>query len=131
MIELLFKGKMVSGKNQQQVAFVKGRKVIFPNKRFKDWRVSFQSQMLSQLAHNGSVRVPAIKGLGRLEIDYYPGDAIRRDCTGILDAVFHASELKNGGRIVEDDSQFKQVLFVEREIDRENPRAVIRLSEVQ
>lgn len=119
MIEFIFKGQMVSGKNQVQTAMVRGRLIKFPNARFKKWRADFQSQLFAQ--RFGKKLPLPFSGPVCLSVLYYPGDRLRRDLTGILDALFHAVEVKNGGCIVNDDSQFKMVAIEERELRRDAP----------
>lgn len=117
-----YNGKMASGKSQMKTAFVHGRVMKFPNKIFKKWRADFQSQIFAQ---RFGKRLPLpFTGPVRLRVSYYPGDRIRRDLTGILDALFHAAEVRNGGCIVEDDSQFKEIHITEVTLDRERPHCV-------
>lgn len=117
-----FHGKMVSGKNQVRTALINGRMMKFPNALFKKWRANFQSQIFAQ--RFGKKLPLPFAGPVRLRVSYYPGDRLRRDMTGVLDAFFHAAEIKNGGCIVEDDSQFKEIHITEIDLDRDNPRFV-------
>lgn len=59
-----------------------------------------------------------------IDIDYYPGDRIRRDAPGIQDALFHV--LEEAG-IVLDDAQFKAVVYRERELTRKAPRCEVTI----
>ena len=134
MITLEFKGQMVSGKNQQQIVNIRGRIMKFPNKKFKAWRAEFQYQMQLQLflLVNHPRTVLFEKGVDvSLTVDYWPGDRLRRDCTGICDALFHAMELKNGGFVFEDDAQIKVLNFTQHALDRANPRAIVKLESIK
>jgi hypothetical protein len=111
VITLNIKGQIKSGKNHVQITRT-GRR--FPLKSFADWRDGVIDQILPQ---GPFVKIPPPLSI---VIDYYPGDLIRRDAPGMIDALFHCFE-KAG--IVEDDAHFKAVLWREWPIHRENPRA--------
>lgn len=132
MISLTYNGKMVSGKNQQRIAFIRGRMMKFPDSNFKKWRAEFQHQVAKQVTGQ---MVYAVKGGLAIfpgpvwfSVDYWPGDRIGRDMTGIMDAIFHACEAKNGGLIVENDNQFQECRgWVTHPVDREDPRLILNI----
>lgn len=128
-LELWFKGAMVSGKNQQRTAWIHGRPIKFPNQKFKAWRADFQSQMAIQV--RGRPKPLFAAGVAvAFGVEYWPGDGLRRDMSGIMDALFHALEHKNGGVAVEDDSQFKQCLgWREFKPSKAAPRLIVRMRE--
>lgn len=123
-----YHGKMASGKSQMKTAFIHGRVMKFPNKIFKKWRADFQSQIFAQ-RFGKNLTLP-FTGPVRLLAHYYPGDLIRRDLTGVLDAFYHATEIKNGGCLVHDDSQYKDVHITEVALDRGNPRFVFQVEAI-
>lgn len=92
-------GKMQSGKNRVLITR-KGQR--YPPKRFKVWR----DAMLAQI---GRIDRPFI-GPVTLIVEYVPQDKIRRDATGILDAICHLLE-RSG--IVTDDAQVKTIQWTE------------------
>ena len=112
-IELQLHGKMKSGKNHVQITRT-GRR--YPNKSFSDWR----DDMLGQIAYKGK----PLQGRVSLSAWYVPGDRLRRDAPGILDALLHLFE-KAG--ILEDDAQIKQVNWTEVVMDRHAPQCGIVL----
>lgn len=114
-LSLILEGKMVSGKN----AIVVTRSGMhFPKPRFKAWRDDMTRQVMEQ-----KPKAVLFDGPVQTYIEYTPGDRIRRDCTGIMDALWHLAGIK-WGAIVQDDSQFKAVVWREMPMDRDNPRVV-------
>ena len=106
-------GKMKSGKNHVQITRT-GRR--YPNKSFAIWR----DDMLRQINYKGK----PLPGRVGLEAWYTPGDRLRRDAPGIIDALLHLFE-KAG--ILEDDAQIKWVFWSEGAIDRSAPQCMIIL----
>lgn len=104
-------GKMKSGKNHIQITRTGKR---YPKPEFVEWRTNMLAQM------------PAIKqpfvGPVRMGVYYIPGDRLRRDAPGMLDALLHLLE-KHG--VVLDDAQVKKVSWEEAPIDRINPRCSV------
>ncbi|MDH5738704.1 MAG: hypothetical protein OEY77_00095 [Nitrospira sp.] len=95
-----------SGKNAVQITRNGHR---YPNKRFKKWR----DEAMSQVGNT-----PVFKGPVSMTVDYTPGDNIRRDVPGLLDALCHLIE-KIG--TVEDDAQVKCVQWTTYPIDARRP----------
>ena len=107
-------GKMQSGKNRI-LTTRKGRR--YPTGKFKVWR----AVMLSQLPR---VERPFV-GRVALTVTYTPGDRIRRDLPGILDALLHV--LERGG-IVQDDAQVKRLFWEEHPVNRKVPGCVMTVT---
>ena len=114
-LSLILEGKMVSGKNA--IVVTRGG-LHFPKPAFKKWRAEMTRQVLEQ-----KPKAVMFTGPVHSYIEYTPGDLYRRDCTGIMDALWHLAGPK-WGAIVEDDSQFKAVVWKEMPLDREHPRVV-------
>ena len=106
-------GKMKSGKNHVQITRTGQR---YPKKEFVAWR----TDMLNQIDWHKS----PITGRVSLNVDYVPGDALRRDVPGILDALLHLLE-KAG--ILEDDAQVKNVDWLEWPMDRQHPKCRVMI----
>ena len=106
-------GKMKSGKNHVQITRT-GRR--YPNKSFSVWR----DEMLRQINYKGQ----PFQGRVRLKAYYVPGDRLRRDAPGILDALLHLFE-KAG--ILTDDAQIKQIGWLEGSVEKEDPFCEITL----
>ena len=114
IISFTLYGKMKSGKNHVQITRT-GRR--YPNKSFADWR----DEMLSQINYQGK----PLQGRVGLSAWYVPGDRLRRDAPGILDALLHLFE-KAG--ILQDDAQVKKVNWTENITDRHAPQCWIVLT---
>lgn len=108
-------GQLKSGKNRVLITRTGHR---YPPKAFKDWR----EEMLSQIP---PVRWP-FEGPVHMAVDYVPGDKIRRDVPGMLDALCHVIE-KAG--IVLDDAQVKSVTWLTLPVAPKQPRCVVTLEE--
>lgn len=122
MIEFTILGQCPSGKNAQRIDPRTWRK--YPSPKFQAWRADFQGQVLSQW---GKISIIFPVEPVYMEVLYTPGDLIQRDATGILDALFHAMERKNGGCVVTNDSQFKNITWIERGLSRGKASLALRL----
>ena len=109
----IYYGQMPSGKNAVMVTRSGHR---YPSKRFAQWKDDAMHQI-------GPCGVP-FTGPCAIDIDYYPGDKIRRDAPGIQDALFHVLEKLN---VVLDDAQFKHVRYSELGVDKKLPRCVVSI----
>ena len=109
-------GRLKSGKNQVQITRTGQR---YPKKDFKVWR----DEMLKQI---GDVAQP-IEGPVEMIVDYVPGDLLRRDVPGMMDAICHLLE-KAG--IVFDDAQVKNVQWHQWPLDRANPKCRVTIEEL-
>jgi Holliday junction resolvase RusA-like endonuclease len=116
-ISFELKGQIPSGKNAVMITR-KGRR--YPNKRFKAWR----DDAIYQLTQ---FDVPAIDGHVLLIVDYVPGNQIRRDVPGMLDAICHLLEYTG---IVSDDAQVKNVQWHQWPLDREHPKCRVTIEEL-
>ena len=110
-------GKLLSGKNAVIVTRSGQR---FPAQRFKDWRECIFAQIEQQIGRTPEpVTVPV-----KATIRYWPGDRIRRDAPGIIDALWHC--LERAG-IVADDALFQAIDYRQEALDRANPRATVTI----
>lgn len=109
------KGQMKSGKNLVQVTRTGQR---YPKKGFKVWR----DAMLKQIPKDAPFEGPVA-----LTVDYVPGDLLRRDVPGILDALCHL--LEKGG-VLYDDAQVKNVNWHQWPLDREHPKCRVTIQEL-
>ncbi len=96
-ISITLTGQMQSGKNRVMITRTGQR---YPPARFKKWR----DDMLKQI---GPIDKP-FSGPVALSVNYVPGDNIRRDVPGMLDAICHLLE-RSG--VVADDAQIKYVFW--------------------
>lgn|SRR5574343_26324 len=114
-IKIILNGQMQSGKNRVMITR-KGQR--YPPARFKSWR----EDMLNQI---GPIEAP-LSGPVALTVSYVPGDNIRRDVPGILDAICHLLE-RSG--LVMDDAQIKAVSWVTGEVAPRQARCALLLEE--
>lgn len=119
-------GQVKSGKNNMQVAWVKGRVMHFPLKSFKVWRADTVGQILQQLNDCG-YHVPYDFPC-KTTINYWRSDNRRRDVPGMIDALFHVFE-KCG--LVRDDSLFEEVHWIPRGMSKDSPRVEIWIEKIQ
>ena len=95
----IFIGQIRGGKNNIQITRTGHR---FPTRAWSKWLAdtlpSIEAQRLNQ-----HIKEPMLYKMD-LRVEYYSEDNRRRDCTALLDAIFHVFE-KAG--IVKDDAQFK------------------------
>lgn len=113
-------GPIVSGKNQIQLSYRNGRIFKYPNKRFVEWRNRAADQLALQEYR------ATLSGRLKLTVRYTPGDAIRRDLTGMLDALFHL--LEHTG-IVENDYQIKCVEWHDAAMQRNQGKVEVQIEE--
>ena len=66
-ILLAITGQLVSGKNQVQLLFRRGKVHKYPNKTFTNWRAKAYVQILEQVSRYGTRR-PTIKQALRVEL---------------------------------------------------------------
>ena len=100
-----------SGKNAVQITRTGKR---YPGKRFKAWR----DEAMGKIPYP----VTEFRGPVTMIVDYVPGDNIRRDVPGLLDALCHLIE-KVG--IVQDDAQVKCVQWTTFPVQPNRPRCTI------
>ena len=77
------------------------------------------------LAQIGKVDAPIV-GPVALSVEYTPGDKIRRDVPGMLDAICHILE-RSG--LVLDDAQVKMVKWMTRPVSPKKAHCIITLEE--
>lgn len=103
-----------SGKNAVQTTRTGKR---YPGKRFKAWRDEAMGQL--------SYPVTEFTGPVSMIVDYVPGDNIRRDVPGLLDALCHLIE-KVG--LVQDDAQVKSVRWTTLPVQPKRPRCSVSIA---
>lgn len=114
-VTIFLSGQLQSGKNRVLITRTGKR---YPPKRFKVWR----EEMLRQI---GTIADP-LSGPVTLSVCYGPGDNIRRDVPGMLDAICHILE-RSG--LVMDDAQIKAVSWVTGEVAPRQARCSLLLEE--
>lgn len=120
-LSLVIKGKMQSGKNRVMITRTGHR---YPTARFVEWRKMVGDQITAQLGRiEQPISIPV-----KATIRYWPADRIRRDATGICDALWHVFEHVG---LVADDALIQAVDYRQMPIDKENPRAEIILMEMR
>ena len=91
-------GQIPSGKNQVQLLWRNGKVHRYPNKTFTNWRAKSSIEILEQYGEQPVITHPIC-----LTCNYWPGNAITRDVSGQLDAIFsllvYAMVLKNDGLV--------------------------------
>lgn len=97
--------------------------VRYPTPAFKAWRALCLDAIEKQ-GHSGA----NLQGKLDCVINYTPGNLIRRDVPGMMDAIFHVIER---AEIVQDDAKIcHAVKWFEHPLDRKNPKVEIFLQEV-
>ena len=94
----------------------------YPEPTFVLWRNQILKTLL--LPQYYKSRYKRITTPSILIVRYWPGDLRRRDVPALLDGLFHCFE-KAG--IIEDDSLIRDVHWIEENLDRKNPRAILEL----
>lgn len=123
MAKFSFVGQVRSGKNQMMIDPRSGRH--YPAPLFSAWRDEQVLRIRQQKAQQKVFFAKETKLI--FGVEYWPGDARRRDMPGIEDAIFHV--LERAG-VVEDDAQFEDCSgWYKQEIDRKNPRLEISIVE--
>ena len=105
-----------SGKNAVQITRTGKR---YPCKRFKAWR----DEAIGQLSYP----VTEFRGPVSMIVDYVPGDNIRRDVPGLLDALCHLIERVG---LVQDDAQVKTVRWETFPVQPNRPRCTVSIEEL-
>jgi len=118
-IEFTIHGVIKGGKNNMKISR-NGRH--YPEKKWAAWRnqVVFE---LQEYLHSINFTKP-LKGDLHFTADYYAGDLRRRDIPAMLDSIFHCIERAG---VVENDSQFKTCLWLDRGVRRDNSGVWIKI----
>lgn len=111
---LVIKGQCKSGKNAMQTT---RHGAHYPKPQFKLWRAEVVRQIAAQVGNLEPINQPV-----KATIRYTPGDLIRRDATGIMDALWHCFEF---AKIITDDALIQAVDYAQEPLDRANPRVSI------
>jgi hypothetical protein len=120
-------GQMPSGKNAIRTQVTAGGIHRFPKRRFEEWRGTAYAQLDRQRGAWVKLAAPA-----RVNVRYWPGDLIRRDPPGMMDALSHVLEWcpVHGKRkvpgcalpFVADDSLLVSWFWRLEKLDRARPR---------
>ncbi len=120
-------GQIPSGKNQIKIAFIRGRMMRYPEPKFKAWRLKAYQEL-----QNHRRGYPILRDQAKVTVKYWPGDLIRRDVPGMIDALCHLLEWcpVHGKKkdpncqlpAIADDSLLAHWYWRTMELDRENPR---------
>lgn len=111
-----------SGKNAVQITRTGKR---YPGKRFRAWRDEAMDSITRQSRHISLGFTGCFAGHVSMIVDYVPGDNIRRDVPGLLDALCHLIE-KVG--LVQDDAQVKTVRWTTFPVQPKRPRCSVSLA---
>ncbi len=134
-LQLTLLGQSPSGKNQIRLAVVRGRVMKFPDARFKKWR---ERSWASARDQRGAW--PTLRGPAGVEVRYWPGDLLRRDVPGLMDALCHllewcpACKKKNKAcdlPLVQDDSLLTDWCWTRMPLDRANPRVEVTITPLE
>jgi len=102
--------QMPSGKNRIKETFVRGKKIRYPDARFKAWRATASVEIMQQKrtwSQQQKMALPLRNDI-YVTISYRALDKRRRDIPGMLDALWHLLEY---AEIIEDDAQIKGVTW--------------------
>jgi len=121
--QFIFSGQIRGGKNNIQITRTGHR---FPTRAWSEWLADtlplIEVQRLKQ-----HIKEPMLDKM-ELRVDYYSEDNRRRDCTALLDAIFHVLE-KAG--IVKDDAQFKIIDWTDHgKVEGETARAEVYMDKL-
>lgn len=119
-MNFVIEGQIKSGKNNMGITRAGKR---YPRAPWAAWRDGVLAQIFQQFAGQRVGHDPA-KTMG-INVLYWPGDLIRRDVPGMLDALFHCFERAG---VVRDDTLFKYVAWTTMSLNRESPRAEITIT---
>lgn len=108
-------GQIPSGKNRIMITRTGHR---FPDKRFTAWRADALEQVQTQATPFHELAEVKMKVL------YTPGDRVRRDVTGMMDALFHVIEK---ALIVSDDARIKDVRWTTLPVKPHKSKCVVEL----
>jgi hypothetical protein len=129
---ITLEGQLPSGKNAVKEVFVRGRKIRYPNARFKAWRQAAYQQLRAQRGDWKMLCAPA-----RVQVRYWPGNLLTRDVPGMMDAICHLLEhcpvcrRKNKTcpiPAVQNDGLLHSWIWIRMPLDRERPRAEVTIS---
>lgn len=130
-LRFTLEGQMPSGKNQVKTAFVHGRVMRFPNARFKAWKAKAYKELTAARGEWATLREP-----GSVAVKYTPGDRLRRDVPGIIDALCnlleHCPVCRKKNKtcvipVVQDDSLLVNWDWETMPLDRLHPRIEVSI----
>ncbi len=116
MIKITITGNTPSKKNQKQIIYVRGKPLIIPSKRHKEWHTQAMSQLYGLK--------PVESQISAIEVKLYPPDKRLFDISNRAETLLDL--LVDAGIIKDDNYKIVPKLISEfGEIDRENPRAEV------
>ena len=117
----VFRGEVASKKNNKQIVHVKGREVLLPSKRYREWEKSAKAVILLY------GRPAAPFDAARLIIRIYHGDAVRRDTNNATQGI--QDVLVDMGVIADDNWMVIGSPEVSHFIDVADPRMEVEVFE--
>lgn len=115
-IVFLLQTRMKSGKNHMQITRA-GRH--FPKAGFVAWRADVERQIVRQVPLIRTFTEPV-----HVTLRYTPGDLLRRDAPGVMDALWHVLERV---RLVKDDALIQSIDYRQLPLDRAKPGCLVTL----
>lgn len=135
ILRAVLAGQHPSGKNQIQMRPMRGWIQKYPKASFEAWRGTGYAQLDRQRGTWETLRTPA-----KVTVLYTPGDLLRRDVPGMIDALCHLLEfcpihrkvkkkdhLRCSLPFVADDVLLAHWDWTTMPLDRENPRIEMRV----
>lgn len=120
MLKITITGNTPSKKNQKQIIYVRGKPLIIPSKRHKEWH----TQAMSQL-HGIK---PVASQISAIEVTLYPPNKRLFDISNRAETLL---DILVDAKIIEDDNYkiVPKLISEFGEIDKDNPRAEITIYE--
>lgn len=121
-MEIMIEGQVPAQKNDKRMAFNRATGKPFPvtGKRTKAWQISAHQQLVSQ--YHGCA-----EGKVSIAYQFHVKDDRRRDIDNMIASVNDA--LVKAGLLKDDSWQCLSIGAADAEIDRENPRVVLYITE--
>lgn len=115
-LTIRLQGQLRSGKNRVLITRTGHR---YPPPQFVAFRKSIVDQIAAQVGNIATLTEPQ-----KVTIRYTPGDLIRRDAPGIIDALWHCLEYAG---VIADDALLQAIDYRQEPVDRANPHAILTL----
>jgi Holliday junction resolvase RusA-like endonuclease len=118
-MDLVVHGRIPSKKNSRNIFVRGGKPVNIPNKRYEEWHKGAEWEIASQSPEKGISRA-------KVEINFYMPDNRVKDLTNSAESILDL--LVDCGVLEDDKWQCVPEIILRGEIDRENPRAEIKIN---